>query len=53
MKHNPKTVREWTIDVLVIAVLQPSTRYLRLRVLYWNIFVSAWWRLCWQLALRL
>ena len=41
MKNKPTTVAEWIIYILALALFQPSTMYLCLRVLHWDIFLSA------------
>jgi len=41
MSEKSKTVREWIVYILALALFQPSTMYLCLRVLHWNFFLSA------------
>jgi hypothetical protein len=41
MKSRPTTSGEWFVYVLAIALLQPSTMYLCLRVFHWNFLLSA------------
>jgi Na+-driven multidrug efflux pump len=41
MKNKPSTVAKWVIYIFALALFQPSTMYLCLRVLHWDFFLSA------------
>jgi hypothetical protein len=41
MKSKPTTVGEWIAYIVVFLLIQPSTMYVCLRVLHWNILLSA------------
>jgi hypothetical protein len=40
MKNKLSTVAEWIIYIIALALFQPSTMYLCLRVLHWDFFLS-------------